>query len=338
MTNARGRFLTSRASRGSARARSSRGSPSACRSGRSARGDARAGRYTAGRADPRSRAARTRRKITRHGRIAAHVRGACRAPREFDRAELGGRAMGPLRSIHRCDLRLSGRGTGFGEEGIRQMETLVQGRRRPDLTLLLDVPVNVGLTRARHAMRRTGLEGAPEDRFERSAPSSSSACAPGYLARASAEPAAHGGDRCQPTIDGWPRRSSSALRVAGMDFLIADSLPWLRRRSAHARALAAGTSAAGVCCPHRARSRRGTAGELDHRASAVRVAGRGAVRRVPFVRAVARGQSSGFCTWCGLAEDAQQIKVDQIRALIETLSLSSYRGGYKVASSRRRKR
>src|SRR5580692_9026205 len=33
----------------------------------------------------------------------------------------------------------------------------------------------------------------------------------------------------------------------------------------------------------------------------------------------------------GLAEDAQQVKVDQIRALIETLSLSSYRGGYKVA-------
>ena len=32
-----------------------------------------------------------------------------------------------------------------------------------------------------------------------------------------------------------------------------------------------------------------------------------------------------------LEEDAQQIKVDQIRALIESLSLSSYRGGYKVA-------
>jgi len=32
-----------------------------------------------------------------------------------------------------------------------------------------------------------------------------------------------------------------------------------------------------------------------------------------------------------LEEDAQQIKVDQIRALIDSLSLSSYRGGYKVA-------
>ena len=32
-----------------------------------------------------------------------------------------------------------------------------------------------------------------------------------------------------------------------------------------------------------------------------------------------------------LLDDAQQIKVDQIRELIETLSLSSYRGGRKTA-------
>ena len=32
----------------------------------------------------------------------------------------------------------------------------------------------------------------------------------------------------------------------------------------------------------------------------------------------------------GLEKDAQQIKVDQIRGLIESLSLKSYRGGYKV--------
>ena len=31
-----------------------------------------------------------------------------------------------------------------------------------------------------------------------------------------------------------------------------------------------------------------------------------------------------------LAEDAQQIKVDQVRALIESLALKSYRGGFKV--------
>src|ERR1019366_9132772 len=31
-----------------------------------------------------------------------------------------------------------------------------------------------------------------------------------------------------------------------------------------------------------------------------------------------------------LEDDAQQIKVDQVRALIESLTLKSYRGGYKV--------
>ena len=31
-----------------------------------------------------------------------------------------------------------------------------------------------------------------------------------------------------------------------------------------------------------------------------------------------------------LEEDAQQIKVDQVRELIESLTLKSYRGGYKV--------
>src|ERR1700726_3390283 len=32
-----------------------------------------------------------------------------------------------------------------------------------------------------------------------------------------------------------------------------------------------------------------------------------------------------------LEQDAQQIKVDQVRGLIESLALKSYRGGYKVA-------
>ncbi len=31
-----------------------------------------------------------------------------------------------------------------------------------------------------------------------------------------------------------------------------------------------------------------------------------------------------------LEEDAQQIKVDQVRELIESLALKSYRGGFKV--------
>jgi dTMP kinase len=41
-----------------------------------------------------------------------------------------------------------GAGRGLGAESIARLESLVQGTRRPDLTLLLDVPVGVGLRRA----------------------------------------------------------------------------------------------------------------------------------------------------------------------------------------------
>ncbi len=52
-----------------------------------------------------------------------------------------------------------GRGRGMSRERIALLETWVQGDLRPDLTLLLDVPVEVGLERA-------GNRSAP-DRFER---------------------------------------------------------------------------------------------------------------------------------------------------------------------------
>ena len=42
-----------------------------------------------------------------------------------------------------------GAGRGMSEPDIRYLETLVQGARRPDLTLLLDVPVDIGLERSR---------------------------------------------------------------------------------------------------------------------------------------------------------------------------------------------
>ena len=51
-----------------------------------------------------------------------------------------------------------GGGRGLSRERIAALETWVQGRRRPDLTFLLDVPVDVGLERA-------GRRSAP-DRFE----------------------------------------------------------------------------------------------------------------------------------------------------------------------------
>jgi dTMP kinase len=54
-----------------------------------------------------------------------------------------------------------GGGRGMEETYIRQLESMVQGERRPDLTFLLDAPVELALERAR---QRNGA--AQADRFE----------------------------------------------------------------------------------------------------------------------------------------------------------------------------
>jgi len=54
-----------------------------------------------------------------------------------------------------------GGGRQLSMDPIRQLESLVQGARRPDLTVLLDAPVEQALRRAR---RRNA--GSPSDRFE----------------------------------------------------------------------------------------------------------------------------------------------------------------------------
>jgi len=54
-----------------------------------------------------------------------------------------------------------GAGRSLSQQDIGHLETLVQGDRRPDLTLLLDVPVDIGL--ARSARRDAGKA---RDRFE----------------------------------------------------------------------------------------------------------------------------------------------------------------------------
>jgi dTMP kinase len=76
-----------------------------------------------------------------------------------------------------------GGGRGMDPESIRRLESLVQGERRPDLTLLLDVPVSVGLERAR--ARRAG---GGADRFERERAEFFDRVRRTYLARASEEP------------------------------------------------------------------------------------------------------------------------------------------------------
>lgn len=78
----------------------------------------------------------------------------------------------------------AGRGADF--DSISQLERLVQGTMRPDLTLLLDAPVAAGLERAR--ARRNAGRAAAADRFERERAEFFERVREGYLARAAAEP------------------------------------------------------------------------------------------------------------------------------------------------------
>ena len=76
-----------------------------------------------------------------------------------------------------------GAGRGMDAAAIGALESLVQGTRRPDLTLLLDVPVAVGLERSR--LRDVGKT---RDRFERERAEFFERVRTGYLDRARAEP------------------------------------------------------------------------------------------------------------------------------------------------------
>src|ERR1039457_3338175 len=115
-----------------------------------------------------------------------------------------------------------------------------------------------------------------------------------------------------------------------MDFLSADSLPWLHGPQQRVREAV-------------------SARRLPHALLILSVLGLGAEQLANWIAALTLCASDarrpcGACPSCHLLragshpdcylvrieEDAQQIKVDQIRNLIESLSLSSYRGGYKV--------
>ena len=115
-----------------------------------------------------------------------------------------------------------------------------------------------------------------------------------------------------------------------MDFLSADSLPWLRGAQQRLRASLA-------------------AGRLPHSLLLLSPPGLGAEQLASWITALLLCESQdprpcGVCPSCRLLradshpdahvtrleEDAQQIKVEQVRGLIESLALKSYRGGYKV--------
>jgi DNA polymerase-3 subunit delta' len=115
-----------------------------------------------------------------------------------------------------------------------------------------------------------------------------------------------------------------------MDFLSADTLPWLKEPQQRMRAAFG-------------------AGRLPHSLLLLSVPGLGAEQLANWVTALALCESPGerpcdVCASCRLLrsdthpdvhavrleEDAQQIKIDQVRELIESLTLKSYRSGYKV--------
>jgi DNA polymerase-3 subunit delta' len=115
-----------------------------------------------------------------------------------------------------------------------------------------------------------------------------------------------------------------------MDFLSADSLPWLVGPQQRMRSAA-------------------SAGRLPHSLLLLSAPGLGAEQLANWIVALALCESNGVrpCNACPscrllnsdshpdvhtvrLEDDAQQIKVDQVRDLIQSLALKSYRGGYKV--------
>ena len=116
-----------------------------------------------------------------------------------------------------------------------------------------------------------------------------------------------------------------------MDFLSADSLPWLHSTQQRLRAAVA-------------------AQRLPHSLLLLSPVGLGGEQLANWITALTLCESPeprpcGVCRSClllrsdshpdsyivRLEEDARQIKVEQVRGLIESLALKSYRGGYKVA-------
>jgi DNA polymerase-3 subunit delta' len=115
-----------------------------------------------------------------------------------------------------------------------------------------------------------------------------------------------------------------------VDFLSAESLPWLQGAQQRLRSALA-------------------AQRLPHSLLLLSTPGLGAEQLANWITALALCESlgsrpCGVCASCQLLradshpdsyvvrveDDAQQIKVDQVRGLIESLALKSYRGGYKV--------
>ncbi|EXJ15367.1 dTMP kinase [Imhoffiella purpurea] len=107
-----------------------------------------------------------------------------------------------------------GGGRGLDPERIAVLERLVQGDLRPDLTLLLDLPPEAGLARARVR------SGAAADRFEAEAVGFFSAARAVYLARAEAA-----SERYRLIDAGAPLERVRDQVVAALDAFLAEPHP-----------------------------------------------------------------------------------------------------------------
>jgi dTMP kinase len=100
-----------------------------------------------------------------------------------------------------------GGGRRLSAEPIRQLETLVQGARRPDLTLLLDAPVAEAL---RRAQQRNAAAAA--DRFESERAEFFDRVRAAYLSRAAAEPERIAAIDASQSADGVAARILALLK------------------------------------------------------------------------------------------------------------------------------
>ena len=96
-----------------------------------------------------------------------------------------------------------GGGRGIDMNRIAQLEQWVQGERRPDMTLILDLPIDVGLERA-------GKRSAP-DRFELEKHDFFNKVRDTYLARASANPERYAVIDASPSIGDVQRSIQTIL-------------------------------------------------------------------------------------------------------------------------------
>ncbi len=103
------------------------------------------------------------------------------------RPSLARGAVVVVRPLQRLDPGLPGRGRGLEPETLSALERVVVGPTRPDLTLILDLPPEIGLARARQ--RDRAAASAP-DRFEAEALDFHQRLRAAFRAIAEAEPVA----------------------------------------------------------------------------------------------------------------------------------------------------